>query len=164
MARLFKRTYVLVRPDLEASECTNADSAWDGDKNQCYTLHSWDGTVDGTLGGANDLADMWGRWHMDPMWTMRNAVECWEAHDGKIGEVSITQGWTPSAPPPCYFAMTVLKGSYSDIQKGTLWLDGEFAGQKGMEGKLWPKNKCDEALELGAEECQYEWKDSGSPE
>jgi hypothetical protein len=55
--------------------------------------------------------------------------------------------------------MTVLKGSYNDIQKGTLWLDGEFAGQKGMEGKLWPKIKCDAALELGAEECQYEWKE-----
>jgi chitinase len=160
MARLFKRTYVLVRPDLDASECTDAVNAWDADKNQCYTLHSWDGTADGTLGGANDLADMWGRWNMDPMWTMRNAVECWEANDGKIGGVSITQGWTSSTPPPCFFAMTVLKGEYSDIQKGTLWLDGNFAGQKGMQDKLWPKIKCDAALEVGAEECEYEWKES----
>jgi hypothetical protein len=43
------------------------------------------------LGGANDLGDMWGCWNMDPMWTMRNAVECWEANDGKIGQASITQ-------------------------------------------------------------------------
>ena len=165
MARLFKRTYVLVRPDLDVTECTDAVNAWDADKNQCYTLHSWDGTTSGTLGGANDLGDMWGRWNMDPMWTMRNAVECWEANDGKIGQVSITQGWTSSAPPPCFFVMTVLKGSYSDIMKGTLWLDGNFAGQKGMQDKLWPKNKCEEqALEYDAEECQYDWKEFEAPE
>jgi hypothetical protein len=26
-----------------------------------------------------------------------------------------------------------------------------------MQDKLWPKIKCDAALEVGAEECEYEW-------
>lgn len=164
MARLYKRTYVVVRTDLDVNECTNPNNAWDAEKNRCLDLLSWDGSVDGTLGGANDLNDMWGKWNMDPFTTMRNAVDCWEANNGKIGPVVIDRNWADSSPPACYFAMTVLKGSYSDIQKGTLWLSGDFAGQSGMEDKLWPKNKCDSALEQGDEECNYEWKEGGEEE
>ena len=38
--------------------------------------------------------------------------------------------------------MPVLKGNYSDIKKGTLWLAGDFAGQEGQAGKLWPRSRC----------------------
>jgi len=164
MARLYKRTYVVVRSDLDVTECTNPNNAWDAEKSRCLDLLSWSGSVDGTLGGANDLNDMWGKWNMDPFTTMRNAVDCWENNNGNIGPVVIDRNWADSTPPACFFAMTVLKGSYSDIQKGTLWLDGDFAGQSGMDGKLWPKNKCDSALEQGDEECNYEWKDGTESE
>lgn len=157
MARLFKRTYVLVRPDLKESDCTDAVNAWDPEYSRCYTLHSWNGQVDGLQGGANDLSDMWTRWDMSPLYTMRNAVQCWEANDGKIGDVKITQSWTSSEPPPCFFAMTVLKGSYESRAKGGLWLTGDFAGQKGLEGKYWPQNKC-KAWGMSTL-CEYEWSD-----
>lgn len=159
MLRLYKRAYVVVRSDLSLEECSNPNNAWDTEKSRCLDLLTWDGSVEGTLGGANDLTDnsMWGKWNMDPFWIMRNAVDCWENNGGKLASAKPTQNWESSLPPACFFAMEVLKGSYSDIQKGTLWLDGDFAGQDGMDGKLWPKSKCDSALEVGAEECEFEW-------
>ena len=58
MARLFKRTCVRVRPGLDVTDRTDTVNAWEVDKNQCYTLHSWDGAASGTLGGANNFGDM----------------------------------------------------------------------------------------------------------
>lgn len=94
---------------------------------------------------------------MDPYWTMKNAVDCWESTGGKLADAKPTQNWESDLPPTCFFPMEVLKGSYSDIQKGTLWLEGDFAGQDGMKDKLWPKSKCLSALEVGSEECEFSW-------
>jgi len=33
-----------------------------------------------------------------------------------------------------------------------------------MDGKLWPKKKCDPALERGDEQCEYEWNDGTESE
>ena len=62
MLRLYKRAYVVIRPDLSVDECTNPNNAWDAEKSHCLDLLTWDGSVGGTLGGANDLTanNMWG--------------------------------------------------------------------------------------------------------
>lgn len=161
MGRLYKKMFVVVRTDLPEDKCTNPNNAWDDEKSRCLDLLSWDGGDSSTLGGANDMTDndMWKAWNMDPFWTMRNAVDCWEDNNGKIGDAKPSQVWESSTPPPCFFAMEVVKGSYSDSHRGMIKLSGDFPGQDGLEDKMWPKSKCEDASEFerGAYACEYDW-------
>ncbi|KAM0709299.1 hypothetical protein Q7P35_003337 [Cladosporium inversicolor] len=81
--------FVVLRTDVKQDKCTEPNNAWDDDKSRCMDLLTWNGADDSTLGGGNDLIAnrMWKSWNMDPYWTMKNAVTCWEEHDGHIGDV-----------------------------------------------------------------------------
>ncbi|KAJ3547829.1 hypothetical protein NM208_g1311 [Fusarium decemcellulare] len=146
MARQFKGAYVVVRDDLPIGKCTNPNNAWDGNKGRCLDILTWfPKKVDTTLGGSKDMEVIWEAWNMDKLAILRNAVACWEDNDGHIGKTSIKEGsWASETPPPCFFAMPVLKGNYSDVSKGSIWMAGDFAGQEDQSGKLWPKAKCED--------------------
>lgn len=161
MGRLYKKMFVVLRTDLKKDDCTNPNNAWDEEKSRCMDLLTWNGADDSTLGGGNDLIanKMWQTWNMDPFYTMKNAVTCWEEHDGHIGEAEPTQVWESDVPPPCFFAMEVVSGSYYVRGKGMIELGGDFAGQHGLDGMLWPKTKCEENSKYWTIEdhCKYSW-------
>lgn len=146
MARRFKGAYVVVRDDLPYDKCNNPNNAWDSEKNRCLDLLTWyPKKVDTTLGGSKDMEVVWDKWNMDKLATLRNAVDCWENNGGKIGDTGPRDGsWAAETPPPCFFAMPVLKGNYSDVSKGSIWMAGNFGGQDGQAGLLWPKSKCED--------------------
>ncbi|KAK7438834.1 hypothetical protein Landi51_11481 [Colletotrichum acutatum] len=145
MARQFRGAYVVVRDDLPVDKCTNPNNAWEADKKRCLDILAWyPKKVSQTLGGNKDMEALWTDWNMDKLGTLRNAVECWENNNGHIGKTGIREGsWASETPPPCFFAMPVLKGNYSDVSKGSIWMAGNFPGQEGQAGLLWPKSKCE---------------------
>ncbi|KAK5739053.1 hypothetical protein LTR17_005571 [Elasticomyces elasticus] len=154
MARLFKRIYVVVRTDIPQDKCTEPNNAWDAEKSRCLDMLSWDGTAGGTLGGANDLNEIWNEYQLDKFATLRNAVDCWEGSGGKVGDVKPNDDWASTEIPYCFFGIEVLKGSYeSEDMHGMLMLSGDFPGQENMEGKLWPMIKCDDSYQ----DCASEW-------
>lgn len=163
MGRHFKKLYVVLGDDIDKEECNgpHITSVWDDEKDRCMDLFSWDTGAKSTLGGANDVIEngMWEKWNMDPYWTMRNAVECWEEHNGHIGDANPSQYWESTVPPPCFFPMEVVKGSYSDASKGLIKLDGNYQGQYGLGGMNWPKKKCDAgtAFQRDPTTCKYSW-------
>lgn len=68
---------------------------------------------------------------------MRNAVECWEANGGKMGDFQQhSQLLQNDSPPPCFFRQTVKKGWYRG--KHYMTLDGNFKGQEGQMDNVWP--------------------------
>ncbi|PCD34001.1 hypothetical protein FGRA07_09156 [Fusarium graminearum] len=147
MARAWRGLYVVVRDDLPKPKCINPNNAWDDEKGRCLDILAWYPKTDKkTFGGNKDIEFAWNSWGMDKLGTLRNAVACWENNGGKIGSPKTSIGSLTSSSPydsPCFFAMPVLKGNYSDISKGSLWLAGDFAGQEGQAGKLWPKTRCE---------------------
>ncbi|KAF4778701.1 hypothetical protein HER10_EVM0009051 [Colletotrichum scovillei] len=145
MARQFRGAYVVVRDDLPVDKCTNPNNAWEADKKRCLDILAWyPKKVSQTLGGNKDMEALWTEWNMDKLGTLRNAVECWENNNGHIGKTGIREGsWASETPPLCFFAMPVLKGNYSDVSKGSIWMAGNFPGQEGQAGLLWPKSKCE---------------------
>ncbi|KPM40559.1 hypothetical protein AK830_g5976 [Neonectria ditissima] len=146
MARQFKGAYVVVRDDLPINKCINPNNAWDDQKGRCLDLLTWyPKKVSTTLGGSKDMEVVWDAWNMPKLQTLRNAVDCWESNGGHVGKTGIREGsWASTTPPPCFFAMPVLKGNYSDVSKGSIWMAGDFAGQDNQAGKLWPKSKCED--------------------
>ncbi|SPJ78910.1 uncharacterized protein FTOL_07301 [Fusarium torulosum] len=42
------------------------------------------------------------------------------------------------------FSMLVLKGNYSGISKGSIWMAGNFPGQEKELGEVWPMSKCEQ--------------------
>ena len=161
MGRLYKKMFVVLRTDVPQDKCTEPNNAWDNEKSRCMDLLTWNGADDSTLGGGNDLIanKMWESWNMDPYWTMKNAVTSWEEHDGHIGDVGPMQVWESDVPPPCFFAMEVVCGSYYVRGRGMIELGGDFAGQHGLDGMLWPKSKCEENSRYWTIEdhCKYSW-------
>ncbi|KAI1049518.1 hypothetical protein LB505_008105 [Fusarium chuoi] len=151
MARLFKGFYVVIRDDLPINKCTHPNNAWDDRTNRCLDILSWwPKSASGRVGGDLAMEKVWAKWNMSPLWTLRNAVECWENNGGKIGDAKVKalqSEWANGVPPPCFFAMPVLKGNWSKdaASDGAIWLAGDFVGQEGQAGRLWPKDKCDKA-------------------
>ncbi|EXL74424.1 hypothetical protein FOPG_10455 [Fusarium oxysporum f. sp. conglutinans race 2 54008] len=151
MARLFKGFYVVIRDDLPINKCTHPNNAWDDRTGRCLDILSWwPKSASGRVGGDLAMEKVWDKWNMSPLWTLRNAVECWENNGGKIGDAKVKalqSEWTNGVPPPCFFAMPVLKGNWSKdaASDGAIWLAGDFVGQEGQAGRLWPKDKCDKA-------------------
>lgn len=160
MARMFKKAYVVIRDDLDQAACTNPNNRWDAERGQCIDFLTWDGSEGGKLGGANDLNHLWTEWNMDALATYRNAIDCWEKSGGKVGTVVPNQDWSSSALPQCFFGMEVVKGTFTHWH-GTeaITLAGDFAGQNGLAGKLWPKVKCLQGLTFERDEhkCEYTW-------
>ncbi|KAM0433720.1 hypothetical protein ACHAQK_009156 [Fusarium lateritium] len=146
MGRRWRGLYVVVRDDLPKPKCTNRNNAWDDSKGRCLDILAWYPKEQGkTFGGNTDIYFAWDEWGMDKLATLRNTVACWENSGGKIGEMKTDVGALKTSNPydiPCFFVMPTLKGNYSDIQKGSLWMAGDFAGQDGQAGRLWPKSRC----------------------
>jgi hypothetical protein len=146
MARNWRGLYVVVRDDLPLPKCINPNNAWDDEKGRCLDVLAWyPKKVSQTLGGNKDIEYAWNSWGMDKLKTLRNAVSCWENNDGHVGKPDTSIGSLKSKDPydlNCFFTMPVLKGNYSDVSKGSIWMAGDFPGQEGQAGKLWPKAKC----------------------
>jgi chitinase len=146
MARTWRGLYVVVRDDLPKPKCINPNNAWDEDKGRCLDVLAWyPKKVSQTLGGNKDIEYAWNSWGMDKLATLRNAVSCWEDNKGHIGTPNTDVGSLKNKNPydlPCFFVMPVLKGNYSDVSKGSIWMAGDFPGQDNQAGKLWPKSKC----------------------
>ncbi|RKL26365.1 hypothetical protein BFJ72_g13761 [Fusarium proliferatum] len=151
MARLFKDFYVVIRDDLPINKCTDPNNAWDDRTNRCLDILSWwPKSASGRVGGDLAMEKVWAKWNMPPLWTLRNAVECWESNGGKNGDAKVKalqSEWANGVLPPCFFAMPVLKGNWSKdaASDGAIWLAGDFVGQEGQAGRLWPKDKCDKS-------------------
>ncbi|KAM0488654.1 hypothetical protein ACHAP7_000697 [Fusarium lateritium] len=147
MARNWRGLYAVVRDDLPLAKCTNRNNAWQSEKSRCLDILAWYPKVEGiTFGGNTDIYYAWDHWGMDKLATLKNAVECWEGNGGHVGKLNTEIGTLSSNDPyklPCFFTMPVLKGNYSDLGKGSLWLADNFPGQAGQAGKLWPKSRCD---------------------
>lgn len=122
-------------------------------------MFSWDTGDKSTLGGANDFInnDVWNKWDMDPLVTMRNAVDCWEEHNGHVGEAKPATTWDSALPPPCFFPMEVVKGTYSDANKGVIDLDGDYEGQFGLGDHRWPAKKACKVWRADPTTCDFEW-------
>lgn len=146
MARIWRGLYVVVRDDLPLAKCVNPNNAWDDEKNRCFDVLAWyPKRTDQTLGGNKDIEYAWDSWGMDKLKTLRNAVDCWENNGGHVGEPNTSIGSLQSKDPydlPCFFTMPVLKGNYSDVAKGSIWMAGDLPGQGDQAGKLWPRAKC----------------------
>jgi hypothetical protein len=149
MARIWRGLYVVVRDDLPQAKCVHPNNAWDGDKGRCLDVLAWyPKHVEMAFGGNKDIEYAWDSWGMDKLRTLRNAVDCWEDNGGHPRQPDMGIGSLQSKDPydlPCFFAMPVLKGEHSDLVEGSLWMAGDFAGQDGQGGKLWPKAKCTQA-------------------
>ncbi|KAF9774990.1 hypothetical protein IL306_006935 [Fusarium sp. DS 682] len=147
MARQWKGLYAVVRDDLPKPKCINRNNAWDDSHGgRCLDILAWYPKQKGqTFGGSTAIYYAWDKWGMDKLATLRSAVACWENNGGKIGKMKTDIGSLKNTNPygiPCFFVMPTLKGNYSDIQKGSLWLAGDFAGQDGQAGRLWPRSRC----------------------
>ena len=145
MARIWRGLYVVIRDDLPEAKCIHPNNAWDEEKSRCLDVLAWyPKSTDQTLGGNKDVEYAWNSWGMDKLKTLRNAVDCWEDKGG-VGQpnhdILLLQNKSPY-DNPCFFTMPVLKGNYSDIAKGSIWMAGDFPGQDGQAGKLWPRAKC----------------------
>ncbi|EXF86348.1 hypothetical protein CFIO01_00045 [Colletotrichum fioriniae PJ7] len=105
-----------------SSETTNLNTAWEADKNRCLDILAWyPKKVSQTLSGNKDMEALWTDWNMDKLGTLRNAVEYWENNNGHVGKTGIRErSWASETPPPCFFAMPVLKGNYIDVSKGSI--------------------------------------------
>ncbi|KAF5026826.1 hypothetical protein F66182_1110 [Fusarium sp. NRRL 66182] len=154
MARRWRGLYAVVRDDISEARCRSQNGGkdrnnqWDDIGHRCLDILAWYPKDEGvTFGGNKDIYFAWDKWGMDPLKTIRNAVNCWEGKDGHVGTPDTSIGSLTSSSPydlPCFFAMPVLKGNYSDVGKGSLWLAANFPGQQGQAGKLWPKSRCKE--------------------
>ncbi|KLO83446.1 Uncharacterized protein Y057_1095 [Fusarium fujikuroi] len=151
MAIFFKGFYVVIRDDLPINRCTHPNNTWDDRTNRCVDILSWwPKSASGRVGSDLAMEKVWAKWNMSPLWTLLNAVECWENNGGKIGDAKVKalqSEWANGVPLPCFFAMPVLKGNWSKdaASDGAIWLAGDFVGQEGQDGRLWPKDKCDKA-------------------
>lgn len=153
MARNWRGLYAVVRDDLPKPKCINPNNAWDDDMGgRCLDILAWYPKNEGiTFGGNKDIYYAWDHWGMDKLATLRNAVNCWENNGGHIGKPKTDIGALKMPNPyeiPCFFTMPVLKGNYSDDGRGSLWLAGNFPGQEGQAGKLWPKSRCKQVNEV----------------
>lgn len=161
MGRLYKKLYIVIRDDIDQEECDgpHISSVWDEEKSRCLDLFSWDTGDESTLGGANDFINngVWSKWNMDPLTTMRNAVDCWEEHNGHVGEAKTATTWDSALPPPCFFPMEVVKGTYSDANKGVIDLDGDYEGQFGLGDHRWPAKKACKVRRADPTTCDFEW-------
>ncbi|OQO10077.1 hypothetical protein B0A48_04433 [Cryoendolithus antarcticus] len=165
MARLFKKVYIVIRDDTAVKNCNGKTKVWDADTSRCLDMFSWNGVSGSTLGGANDIIDIWGDYGMDPLATMRNAVDCWEASGGKVGTVQVNEVWNTDMAPRCFFGMEVVKRKCTDDAKGMMWMAGDFPGQEGMNGKkLWPVEKCSARQDRQEGECEYTWNEGDGTE
>ncbi|CVL08612.1 related to chitinase [Fusarium proliferatum] len=151
MAILFKGFYVVIRDNLPINRCTHPNNTWDDRTNRCLDILSWwPKSASGRVGGDLAMEKVWAKWNMSPLWTLRNAVECWENNGGNISDAKVKalqSEWANGVPRPYFFAMPVFKGNWSKdaASDGAIWLAGDFVGQEGQAGRLWPKDKCDKA-------------------
>ena len=146
MARNWRGLYVVVRDDLPLSKCINANNAWDEESGGCLDVLAWYPKVtDQDLGGNKDIEFAWNAWGMDKLKTLRNAVSCWEDNGGHVGKPDTSIASLKSKDPydlPCFFTMPVIKGNWTKYGHGSIWMAGDFPGQEGQAGKLWPWYKC----------------------
>ncbi|KAF5624811.1 chitinase 3 [Fusarium tjaetaba] len=143
--------YVVIRDDLPINKSTHPNNVCDDRTNRYLDILSWwPKSASGRVGGDLAMENVWAKWNMSRLWTFHNAVECWENNGGKIGETKVKalqSECTNGVPPPCFFAMPVLKRNWSKdaASNSAILLAGDFVGQEGQAGRLWPKDKCDKA-------------------
>jgi len=106
-------------------------------------------------GGAEDLVGLFEKYDMDPVATMQNSLECWQAHNGEMHEPEPFEQMGKNAGdlPQCFFAAPVHKGTYNSKGRGInldadwKWQQKELKevrealiakGMKGDENTLWP--------------------------
>ncbi|KAK3326729.1 hypothetical protein B0H66DRAFT_617927 [Apodospora peruviana] len=145
LAGLFHNATVIIRDDREknAKSCNGTFNVYEEKTGRCLDL--MDLRSNNNLVGFPDnhpLTSMWKNesntgYAMDKLWTLRNAVECWEANNGAKGNVKPHPVlFTEPVPPPCFFAANVYKGYY----KGQyINMDTDWAPQtKFKKGSSWP--------------------------
>ncbi|KAH8587655.1 hypothetical protein B0O99DRAFT_641003 [Bisporella sp. PMI_857] len=144
MARMFKKTYVIIRDDMKQKDCVNPNNAWHSETGRCLDMMTWGGASSDTFGGANDLTNIWVYYKMNQLATMLNSVQCWEQNNGQMGASKPgAEFWKSDGLPPCFFGSEVKKGTWEKDRKGVLYLDSSFVGQTGATGlKIWPETKC----------------------
>jgi hypothetical protein len=91
--RIMKGAFVIIDMNsVNEKKCLkDKNAAWDAEKQLCYTIFHRD-SKGGLLGGINDGASLlWestdkGGYGMDRLATYKNTIECWESHNGAMGD------------------------------------------------------------------------------
>lgn len=122
-------------------------------------LFFWDTGDKSTLGGANDFINNTcgtrGTWIPSSPCVMPSTVG--KSTTATSETPNSAQTWDSALPPPCFFPMEVVKGTYSDANKGVIDLDGDYEGQSGLGDHRWPAAKACKVWRADPTTCDFKW-------